>query len=305
MQQERIFKALAREGLHVEKRDLVYRVRQPDVPDAPVAEVLLPEGFALEKKALAQLAGFASARHPGGGRVCAAFATPDFHPGTLVPVGAVVATTLDMVIPQAIGTDIQCGMRLHVSELDVDRFAAGKERLIALLKGDLLLGTRDLPMRVRALEALFRAGCVGWAERAAEEPLGCLARSDWRQIERELERIYGLGSADGDPRWAPDSLLPRDRDVVRDAGIGTVGGGNHFVEIQVVDEILDRRNAHAWGVRKGMVSIMIHSGSRLVGVHVGNTWMARARERWPAAWRIRARASIPCTARMPPCTSRP
>jgi tRNA-splicing ligase RtcB len=76
--------------------------------------------------------------------------------------------------------------------------------------------------------------------------------------------------------------LPRDRDVVRDAGIGTVGGGNHFVEIQVVDEILDRRNAHAWGVRKGMVSIMIHSGSRLVGVHVGNTWMARARERWPA-----------------------
>ena len=88
VQQERIFKALAREGLHVEKRDLVYRVRLPDVPDAPVAEVLLPEGFALEKKALAQLAGFASARHPGGGRVCAAFATPDFHPGTLVPVGA-------------------------------------------------------------------------------------------------------------------------------------------------------------------------------------------------------------------------
>lgn len=177
--------------------------------------------------------------------MCAAFATPDFHPGTLVPVCAVVATTLDMVIPQAIGTDIQCGMRLHVSELDVDRFASGKEQLVALLKGDLLLSTRDLPMRVRALEALFRAGCIGWTERARQEPLGCLARSDWRQIEGELERIYGFGSAAGEPRWAPGSLLPRDRDVVRDAGIGTVGGGNHFVEIQVVNEILERRSAHA------------------------------------------------------------
>lgn len=281
MQQERVFKALAREGLHIEKRDLVYRMRQPEVPDAPVAEVLLPEGFPLEKKALAQLAGFASVRHPGGGHVCAAFATPDFHPGSLVPVGAVVATTLDMVIPQAIGTDIQCGMRLHVSELDVDRFAAGKEQLIALLKGDLLLGTRDLPMRVSALEALFRAGCIGWVERARQEPLGCLARADWRQVEGELERIYGFGSADGEPRWAPGSLLPLDRDVVRDAGIGTVGGGNHFVEIQVVDEVLERRSAHALGVRKGMVSIMIHSGSRLVGVHIGNAWMERAKERWP------------------------
>jgi tRNA-splicing ligase RtcB len=85
----------------------------------------------------------------------AAFATPDFHPGAIVPVGAVVATSPDMVIPQAIGTDIQCGMRLHVCDITVERFLRHKAKLVALLKGDLLLGSRDLPMRVSSMNALF------------------------------------------------------------------------------------------------------------------------------------------------------
>ena len=63
-----------------------------------------------------------------------------------------------MVIPQAIGTDIQCGMRLHVSDLTLDRFTAG------MLKGDLLLGTRDLPMRVSRMKALFDGGCMNWLD---------------------------------------------------------------------------------------------------------------------------------------------
>ncbi|MEM9489675.1 MAG: RtcB family protein, partial [Myxococcota bacterium] len=220
-------------------------------------------------------------RHPDGGEVCAAFATPDFHPGARVPVGAVVATSTDMVIPQAIGTDIQCGMRLHASDLSIDRFLSGKEQLIDLLRGDLLLGTRDLPMRVSAMKALFSAGCVGWHDAASRDPLGRLAGSDWAQLETELDRVYRLGSEDGDPRWAPGTLMPDDRDIIRDPTIGTVGGGNHFVELQVVAEILDRRRAYAWGIRKGAITAMIHSGSRLIGVHIGNDWMARAKQRWP------------------------
>lgn len=277
----RIFKALARRGLLIEKSDLVYRVRSADTPEAPAAEVLLPEDFPLEHKALTQLMAFANVSHPDGGEVDAAFATPDFHPGSIVPVGAVVATSLDMVIPQAIGTDIQCGMRLHASDLPLDRFAAGKETLVERLRGDLLLGTRDLPMRVGAMRALFGAGCLGWVEAIASDPLGSLARSSITQLESELERIYGLGSLDGDPRWAPNKLMPTNRDVIRDPGIGTVGGGNHFVEIQVVDEILDRKRAYEWGVRQGAIGFMVHSGSRMVGVHVGGQWNNRAKELWP------------------------
>lgn len=278
---ERVFKALARDGVRASKEGPVYRVRLQDAEHAPDAEVLLPEGFPLESKAVKQLALFASIRHPDGGQVRAAFATPDFHPGATVPVGAVVATTRDMVIPQAIGTDIQCGMRLHVSDLSVERFMSGKKELVDLLKGDLLLGTRDLPMRVASMKAIFDGGCMSWLHDVKTEPLGRLAGADMRQLETEIDRIYGMGSYDGAARWAPGSMVPEGRDVVRDPSLATVGGGNHFVEIQVVDEVVDRTRGFEWGVKTGQVAFMIHSGSRLAGVAIGNAWIEKAKEAWP------------------------
>jgi len=278
---QRAFKALARAGVVASREGPVYRVRLESAAHAPEAEILLPEGFPLESKAVAQLASFASVRHPDGGEVHAAFATPDFHPGATVPVGAVVATSRDMVIPQAIGTDIQCGMRLHVSDLSVDQFQAGKQQLVELLKSDLLLGTRDLPMRVSSMKAIFDAGCVGWLQDVRADPLGRLAGASMAQLERELELVYGLGSFDGDAKWAPASMVPEGRDIVRDPSLATVGGGNHFVEIQVVDEVIDRGRGFEWGVKQGRVAFMIHSGSRLAGVAIGSAWLDRARAEWP------------------------
>ncbi|MEM6995384.1 MAG: RtcB family protein [Myxococcota bacterium] len=275
---------MARQGLEISKAGPVYRVKKRG-SDAPEAEVLLPDGFPLEGKALAQLANFADVRHPGGGRVCAACATPDFHPGALVPVGAVVASA-DLVIPQAIGTDINCGMRLHTTALTVDRFMARKHDFVERTKGDLLLGTRDVPATVDAMRQMFRSGAAGWLDEVRRRPLGVMARGDFAQLEREQARIYDTGSACGDPRWAPAALMPEDRDVVRDGGLGTVGGGNHFVEVQVVHRIDDPATAWQWGVRTGQVAFMIHTGSRHVGKAVGVRWSEIARERWPSgvAW---------------------
>ncbi len=84
---DRVFKALARNGLVASKNGPVFRVRLEGENSAPEAEVLLPEGFPLDSKAVAQLAAFAAVRHPAGGKVHAAFATPDFHAGGVVPVG--------------------------------------------------------------------------------------------------------------------------------------------------------------------------------------------------------------------------
>jgi len=278
---DRVFKALARrEGITASKDGPVYRVRLDEATYAPEAEILLPEGFPLESKAVKQLASFAAVRHPAGGEVRQAFATPDFHPGAVVPVGAVVASA-NLVIPQAIGVDIQCGMRLHVTDLSVDRFLSGKKRLVELLKGDLLLGTRDLPMQVSSMKAIFECGCLGWLSDVQEEPLGMLAQSDMHQMEKEIERIYGLGSYDGAAKWAPNSMTPSDRDIVRDPSLATVGGGNHFVEIQVVDEVIDRKRGFEWGVKAGQVGFMIHSGSRLAGVAIGNVWIDKAKKEWP------------------------
>jgi tRNA-splicing ligase RtcB (3'-phosphate/5'-hydroxy nucleic acid ligase) len=200
-----------------------------------------------------------------------------------VPVGSVLATTTDLVIPQAIGTDIQCGMRMHLLDLDLDTFLARKRAWVDLLAGDLLLGTRDLPMRVDAVRAMFARGALGWLEATRAAPLGMLARADLDQLERELERNFGLGSEDGDADYAPRDLIPDDRDVVRDSCMGTTGGGNHFVEVQLVEEILDRARAFQWGVRCGQLAVMVHSGSRRVGAFIGGEWMTRARELWPKA----------------------
>ena len=268
-------------GLAVEREGSIVRVRALGDPDAPTAEVLLPEAHRLDGKALKQLAAFASVRHPEGGEVRRAVATPDFHPGSTVPVGCVIATSPQIVVPQAIGTDIYCGMRLHVADLTQGELEARRSDWLPALKGDLLLGTRDLPMRVPQVRAMLRGGPLEWVVATRRDPLGLMGRADLTQIEAELERSFDLGSADGDPDAAPHDMLPPDRDLVRDSLIGTIGGGNHFVELQVVDEILDGAAAYEWGIRRGQIAIMAHSGSRRVGVVVGGEWMQRAREAWP------------------------
>lgn len=276
----RVFAALAREGLHVEREGRVYRVRLRDDPDAPAGEVLLPDDFPVEAKALRQLAGLAAVRHPSGGGVCHVCASPDFHPGDAgVAIGSILETD-SIVIPAAVGTDINCGMRLHVVDLPAERLLARRDALVERLKGDYFFSTRDLPFEADAMRALFSEGLVGWIEAARRRPLGQLARADLEQIEGELGRVHLGGALDGDPRWAPEDLVPADG-IVRDGGLATIGGGNHFVELQVVEEVVDRARAHAWGVRAGQVAFMIHSGSRGVGKHVGALWRDRARSMWP------------------------
>lgn len=281
---KRVLGALARDGLDVSHERGIYSVRLRDDPDAPAGEVLLPEGFPVEGKALRQLADLAAVRHPAGGQVCRACASPDFHPGDAgVAIGS-VALSEGMVIPAAVGSDINCGMRLHVVDLTPEQLLARREPLIERMKGDYFFGTRDLPMRAAAMRGLFHEGALGWLDAVRRAPLGLMARVDLAAIEAELERVYLGGALDGHARWAPEDLAPADG-VVRDGGMATIGGGNHFVELQAVEEVVDRRLAHAWGIREGQVAFMIHSGSRGVGKHVGAIWRDRARGLWPPGLR--------------------
>jgi len=227
----------------------------------------------------------AAARHPDGGRAVAACATPDFHPGDAgVAIGSVVETE-GMVIPAAVGGDINCGMRLHAADVPIDRFAAVRDAFVDRLKGDYFLGTRDLPLRARTVHALFRHGLPGWLVEASRAPLGRLAGADMGQLMDETERVMLGGSMDGDPTWAPPDLVDA-TGVVRDGGLATIGGGNHFVEVQVVEEVVDRRRAWAWGLKAGQLAFMVHSGSRTVGKHIGGTWKRLARQAWPAERRF-------------------
>jgi tRNA-splicing ligase RtcB (3'-phosphate/5'-hydroxy nucleic acid ligase) len=276
---QRLLRALAKQGLDVSYDDKVYTVRLNDRADAPTAEVLLPPDFPIEGKAFQQLARLTTLAHPGGGNVTRTFATPDFHPGdTGVAIGSVIQTQ-GMVVPAAVGSDINCGMRLHVVDLSVEDFLAQRDKFVELMKGDYLLGTRDVTMTAATSRAMFNDGIPGWLEQMFQQPMGSVAKSDFAQLWAEIERVQFLGSMAGNARWAPSELVPA-AGLVRDGDLGTIGGGNHFVEIQEVIEIRNPRLAYRSSVKVGQLAIAIHSGSRSVGKYIGGMWRDRAKAAW-------------------------
>jgi tRNA-splicing ligase RtcB (3'-phosphate/5'-hydroxy nucleic acid ligase) len=275
----RLLRALARQGLNVQYNDQSYSVRWADSPDAPIAEVLLPEDFPVEAKALKQLANLAVAAHPAGGQVCRVCATPDFHPGDAgVAIGSVVETA-GQVIPAAVGSDINCGMRLHVADVSVEDFLAQRDRFVELMKGDFFFGKRDVTMTAQTMQALFQNGAVGWLDAMLDQPTGSVVQSDFAQLAAEVDRIFLHGSMSGHTQWAPEELVP-ETGFVRDGGLATIGGGNHFVEVQWIEQVQNRAFAYQWGVREGQLAFMIHSGSRNVGKYIGGMWRDRAQAAW-------------------------
>jgi tRNA-splicing ligase RtcB len=274
----RLSKALQRQGIRIERNGSVVALRRMD--ESSEATVLLPDTLPLEQKAVQQLLDFASVRIPGSdGHVCKACATPDFHPGAVAPVGTIVATTSDLVIPTAIGTDINCGMRLLSTGLSLPAFERARDKLIARLRGPLLEGQRNVPIPSAAFRALFDVGPLAWIDSLSRE--GLWARVDHERLRQEIAPTIGLSAMRAAAKYAPDSLMPSTRESLRDPGLGTVGSGNHFVELQVVDAVLDRKLGYQANLRAGEVVVMLHSGSRDVGFYVGQRWMDRARAAWP------------------------
>jgi len=242
----RLLRALSRQGLDVDYNHPIYSVRLQNSPNAPVAEVLLPEGFPVEAKAFKQLANLANIRHPSGGHVCQVCATPDFYPGDAgVAIGSVVETE-GMIIPAAVGSDINCGMRLHTADISIDDFLNKRDRFVELIKGDYFLGTRDVTMTAKTSRALFEHGIPGWLDGMLDLPTGSFVNSELDQLATECDRVYLGGSLNGSIRWAPEELVSEEG-WVRDGGLGTIGGGNHFVEIQMVEAIEDRATAANYG----------------------------------------------------------
>lgn len=246
--------------------------------EIPVS-ILLPEDFEIQAEAVEQLIGFAHLQSGSGKKMKCACATPDFHKGSTIPVGSVVVCDHDMVVPAAIGTDINCGMRLHHSGLTVEEFLSKKSQLLHLLRGDFLEGTRDIPTSNKAMMAMFSQGLGAFWDEMKKTPKGMFEHLDYKRIEQELNRLHPSAFAQGDLKYAPENLM--NRPWMRDPTLATIGASNHFCEIQVVKEIVDRKKAYELGLKVGHVVIMIHSGSRDVGFYVGNHWMQRAKDEWP------------------------
>lgn len=271
----RLQRAFSRSHIRLEYEGGIYHVQN----DLTNASILLPATLPLEVDAVRQLLDFASVRSPSGDPVvCSACATPDFHRGSIAPVGSIVATQDDAVIPAAIGTDINCGMRLLTTGLSLASVAPHKSRLVERLTSVLLCNERDVPVSTASFKALFDEGPLAFVDSVKAD--GLWARVNRDRMASEVGRSIGLDELGGHSRHAPDAFIGS-RDVFRDPCLGTPGSGNHFVELQVVDKIVDRHAAYACGLKPGDVVVMIHSGSRDLGFHVGARWMDRARAEWP------------------------
>jgi tRNA-splicing ligase RtcB len=208
--------------------------------------------------------------------------TPDFHKAKGIPVGTVLQTR-GFVVPQAIGNDINCGMRLHTTGLTANKLEGKLDELETACRRIYFEGGRNIPMTRNQREALFKNGLTGLLNavpRSQSEGLWGLVHE--LNIGAELDRVEQRGSLRSSETLGLDDFLGPDDRLSRDGQIGSIGGGNHFVEIQRVEKIHDGAVAHAWGLKPGMVTVMVHTGSVSVGHLCGGYYRDRVREIFPA-----------------------
>jgi len=190
------------------------------------------------------------------GIVKAALAMPDIHQGYGLPVGGVVATDAErgVVSPGAIGFDINCGVRLLRTGLDVEGVLGSLPALVDALYEGIPTGVGSKSPVALSVSELRRAmaGGAAWAvERGWGDP-------------DDLDHLESEGALPGaDPESVSEHALERGK-----RQLGTLGSGNHFLEVQAVDEVYDAVAAERLGVHLGQVTVMIHTGSRGLGHQV-------------------------------------
>jgi len=217
------------------------------------SERMLPD--LLNDRSLEQVANVATLP----GIVEASFAMPDVHLGYGFPIGGVAATDVErggVVSPGGVGFDISCGVRLLITDLDEDAVAPKLEGLMdalnaAVPKGVGKGGVWDLKKSESELTRLMLEGVRFAVQRGFGN-------------QRDLDRCEDGGALpDADPDQV--SAHARARGLRQ---VGSLGSGNHFLEVQVVDSIIDQRVAGVFGLWPGQVCVMIHCGSRGLGHQV-------------------------------------
>lgn len=205
--------------------------------------------------------------------------TPDFHKGSGVPIGTVLATR-GFVVPAAIGNDINCGMRLHLTSLKTSKVQSQLAVLEDRFRHLYFQGGRNIAMNRIQREALFKNGLTGLCETVPRTQQEGLWAGFHRFIGHDLPKVERKGSLLASQTRGLDDFLGG-TELSRDGQIGSIGGGNHFVEIQFVDKILDRATAHAWGITPGMLTVMVHTGSVSIGHLSGSLYRERVKKQYP------------------------
>ncbi|MGI5236613.1 RtcB family protein [Dactylosporangium sp. CA-139066] len=234
-------------------------------PGVPIEPAALDELLTVldTQRTLESLA--ADGVHP---RIDRVVCTPDFHKGAGIPIGTVLRTA-GALVPQAVGNDINCGMRVEATSLTVEQVRPRLDELERRLRHVFFEGGRRIGLTPAQREALLRGGLPGLL---AEAPLDHTVRD----ADRLHAGAFPAASAADFQDWVTSG-----GGTSYDSIIGSVGGGNHFAELQYVAAVHDGPTAYAWGLSPGRIVTMVHSGSLSLGHQAGATGRDAARKAWP------------------------
>lgn len=200
-------------------------------------------------------------------------ATADIHVGFGIPIGAVLG--LDgAIMPPAVGYDINCGMRLlrtpfTKGRIDTDKIAVDIARDVPLGEG-----RENLHLDRTGIEAVVNKGAACIPILAQKTNHRAWEAFDPDQFSDDIKRIEDNGGLPGDMGAVPKAAIQKGGNQ-----LGTLGGGNHFIEIQYVQEIFDADLAKSFGLSKDQLVVMIHSGSRRFGYEIADHYMNVAAQR--------------------------
>ncbi len=234
------------------KKSGAMRVPARIFSSAAMIEVIKKEETVKQLMNVAQLPGILKA----------AMAMPDVHWGYGFPIGGVAAFDPEegVISPGGVGYDINCGVRLAATRLSEEEIRPHLPELSSALFRQIPSGvgtSGNVKLSYPELKKVLKQGSR-WA-------IGQGFGED-----SDLERTEEGGCmADADPDAVSGRALERGKKQ-----LGTLGSGNHFLEISVVDEIYDERTAAVFGLVKGRVTVMIHCGSRGLGHQVCDDFLA-------------------------------
>ena len=231
------------------------------------ATIYICNNMGVESGALEQLKNAASL--PG---IIRALATPDIHQGYGVPIGSVLGCS-EIVVPAAVGYDINCGMRLHTTPFHKKDFPVNE--LAHSIRRDIPLGEghTNVSLGRDQFELVLQGGVPALLEIAASPSHKHRVWDAFNPDEekRTLSNIEDSGSLNGELSFIGAHAVNRGKDQ-----LATLGGGNHFIEIQYVETVYDEELARSWGLIKDHIALMIHSGSRGLGHQIGGDYMKQA-----------------------------
>ena len=185
------------------------------------------------------------------------YGMPDMHDGYGFPVGGVAATRVSdgVVSPGGVGFDINCGVRLLALPLTRRELGGRLETFVHELSRAIPSGTgrgTSEPLTDEQLSAVLTGGS------------GYLVRVLGEGIAADLDHTESNGCL---PRADATKISARAKDRGR-SQLGSLGSGNHFVEVQVVERVVDAAAARAFGLAEGQITVLIHTGSRGLGHQV-------------------------------------